>query len=94
MNRNEFKEKAKKSIDDLFLKIDDMERKKDHAKDDAKWKYERVISELKSKRDELEVRLQAASNASDEKWEEFKVTFEDSMSSFREGFDKLKGFFK
>jgi DNA-directed RNA polymerase alpha subunit len=94
MNRNEFKEKAKKSIDNLFIKIDELERKKDQARDDAKGKYEKVIFELKSKRNELEARLQAASVASDEKWEEFKETFEDSMSSFREGFDKLTGFFK
>ncbi len=39
MEREEFKEKAKQSIDDLFVQIEKLEAKMKKAKADAKVKY-------------------------------------------------------
>jgi hypothetical protein len=50
MEREEFKEKAKQSIDDLFVRIEKLEAKMKMAKADAKVKYKDEIDELKQKK--------------------------------------------
>jgi len=50
MDREKFKENAKKNIDDLFAKIDEMEAKKDKVKAETRAEYEAKINELKAKK--------------------------------------------
>lgn len=89
MNKEDFKKKAKKSIDDIFAKIDELEAKKDKVKGDAKAKYEEKLNKLKTKKKELQAKYDALVNASDEKWEEEKSTFSSATDSFKEGFSKI-----
>lgn len=53
MERDKFKDDAKKMIDELFNKIDTLERKKDNVKDSAKEQYVKQIADLKEKKNEL-----------------------------------------
>lgn len=94
MDRNTFKEKAKKSIDNLFAKIDQLEQKREKFQGDTKVKYEEKIAQLKIKRAELQQKYQNMKNASPEKWEEAKEAFNKSLDSFKAGLSKLGELFK
>ena len=94
MDRETFKENAKKSIDDLFAKIDELEAKKDKAKAETQAEYEAKINELKAKKEELLKKYEELNNATDEKWDEIKITFSSAMDSFKEGFSKISSIFK
>jgi outer membrane murein-binding lipoprotein Lpp len=89
MNKEDFKTKAKNSIDDIFAKIDALEVKKDSVKGDTKAEYEEKLNNLKTKKKELQVKYDALVNAHDEKWEDVKSAFSSSTDSFKEGFSKI-----
>ncbi|MDA3892372.1 MAG: hypothetical protein PF517_11975 [Salinivirgaceae bacterium] len=93
MNKENFKNKAKKSIDDIFAKIDALEAKNDKVKGDAKAEYEENLSNLKAKKKELQAKYDGLDSASDEKWEEVKSTFSSATDSFKEGFSKIATLF-
>lgn len=94
MERTEFKEKAKKSIDDIFARIDELEAKKDNAKDNLKEKYQEIIENLKEKRDDLKLKYKNLEESSDERWSQAKEDFSRSAEFFRDGFSKLFSLFK
>ena len=89
MNKEDFKNKAKISIDDIFAKIDALEEKKDKVKGDAKATYEEKLNNLKTMKKELQAEYDLLINASDDKWEEVKSTFSSATDSFKEGFLKI-----
>jgi peptidoglycan hydrolase CwlO-like protein len=94
MEREKFKTKAKKSIDDIFAKINELESKRDKVREDAKGEYDERISNLKTRREELQKKYESLKKAGDDKWEEAKKTFSSSADSFKEGFSKLSGLFR
>ncbi|MDA3815989.1 MAG: hypothetical protein PF486_01345 [Prolixibacteraceae bacterium] len=89
MNKADFKKEAKKSIDAIFAKIDELEAKKDKVNGDAKAEYEEKLNNLKTKKKELQAKYDALVNASDEKWEEVKSAFSSAADSYKEGFSKI-----
>lgn len=94
MEREKFKEKAKKSIDDIFAKIEELEAKKDSAQENLKGKYNELIEDLKAKKNDLQLKYNALELSSDEKWTEAKENFSRSAEFFKEGFSKLFSLFK
>jgi len=94
MEKQEFKEKAKKRIDEIFAKIDELEASKDKVKDDFREKYNESIADLKKKKDVLIARYNELDEAKDSKWAEVKDAFSDASDSFKEGFSKLTSIFK
>ncbi len=94
MEREDFKNKAKKSLDEIFAKIDELEAKKDKAFNEVKAEYEETISELKKKKDELLTKYNRLSNASEEDWEEIKNAFSSASVSFKDGVSKFISLFK
>lgn len=94
MEKTEFKEKAKKSIDDLFLKIEELELKKEKASNSVKSKYNEMIADLKLLKADLQVKYKALEQSSGEDWKEKKEIFNSSMESFKEGFSKIASIFK
>jgi hypothetical protein len=94
MEREEFKQKAKQSIDDLFTRIEQLEAKMDKAKDDAKVKYKDEIEELKLKKADLQAKYEKLENAVEDKWEEVKNAFIESAPSFKQGFSRIGQLFK
>jgi SMC interacting uncharacterized protein involved in chromosome segregation len=89
MEREEFKEKTKQGIDELFAQIDKLEGKMKQASADAKVKYKDEIDELRQKKAEMQNVLDKLENAVEDKWEEVKAAFNESAPSFREGFARL-----
>jgi len=89
MEREEFKEKAKKSIDDLFVRIEKLEAKMNQVKADAKVEYKEEIDALRQKKEEMQGLLDKVENAVEDKWEEVKAAFNESAPSFKEGFSRL-----
>jgi hypothetical protein len=94
MERTVIKEKAKQTIDEIFLKLDELEAKKDQVLQDAKEEYQEVLAELKKKREALEFKYHEMLHATEENWEEVKTTFTASAESFKEGFTILGSLFK
>ena len=94
MEREEFKQKAKQSIDDIFARIEKLEAKMDKAKADARVKYKDEIDELNRRKMEMQSMLDKVENAVEYKWEEVKAAFNESAPSFKEGFSRLGKIFK
>jgi 5'-3' exonuclease len=94
MEKQEFREKAKQSIDEIFDKIEELKAKKDEAKAELVGKYEEQIAELEAKRDELQSKYDQLIDAAEDKWEDVKGAFTESAASFKEGFSKLLSPFK
>ena len=100
MDRNEFKENAKKNINELFAKIDEffakmdkLALKEEKANFGAKGEYEELIADVKSSKDDLESKYQNLDDASDERWAEAAAAFNSSLKSFKEGFARLTSVF-
>jgi len=93
MDRTEFKNKAKASIDDIFAKIDEMEAKKNSISEDLKHEYEETLFSLRLKKAELQLKYDEMLNAKEEKWEEVKTVFSSASESFKEGFSRLATLF-
>lgn len=94
MEKQEFREKAKKRIDDIFDKIEEIKAKKDHAKAEAKEGYNKEIELLEAKKEELQHNYNALIDAAEDKWDEVKDAFSNSADSFKDAFSKLLSPFK
>jgi hypothetical protein len=94
MDKENFKNNAKKTIDEIFVKIDELEAKKDKALGHAKAEYEEKLSKLKLKKDELQIKYDKLVEASEEDWEEVKKAFSSASESFKDGFSKIASLFK
>ncbi len=94
MEKQEFKEKAKKSIDDLFAKIEILEQKKEKASAETKARYNKIIADVKILQKDLQAKYKAFENSSSEDWEEKKKVLNSSLESFKEGFSRLSAIFK
>ena len=94
MDRENFKNKAKESIDEIFAKIDALEEQKEKAIGNAKAEYEQKLSELSAKKDELQAKYDQLVATSEENWEEVKEAFSAASESFKDGFSKIASIFK
>ncbi|MGC9355127.1 MAG: hypothetical protein ACP5D9_14875, partial [Mariniphaga sp.] len=72
MSREEFKEKAKKGIDELFARIEELEAKSGDLKEKSKAKYREIMAEIKEIEAELEARYKKLEESGDSKWTEAK----------------------
>jgi peptidoglycan hydrolase CwlO-like protein len=93
-DREIFKKKAKKNIDEIFGKIDKLEAKKDNVTEKAKAEYKELMADLKSKKADLQAKYKKLENATEDKWEDVKKTFSNAADSFEEGFSKIGSLFK
>jgi len=94
MEKQEFREKAKQSIDEIFDKIEELKARKAEAKAEFQDTYKEQIEVLEVKKAELEVKYNNLLDVAEDKWEEVKQAFSESTVSFKEGFSKLFSVFK
>ncbi|MFT4968641.1 MAG: putative nucleic acid-binding Zn-ribbon protein [Chitinophagales bacterium] len=94
MNKQEFKAKAKKSIDDLFSKIDALEEKRRELNSEFNREYEKELKKLKEKKLDLQSKYDDLENASEDKWDDVKISFSKASESFKKGFLDLLSIFK
>lgn len=93
MEREDFKNKAKESIDALFAEIDQLEAQKEKIIGNVEAGYAEKLAELKGKKEELQAKYNQLMRSSEENWEEAKATFTSAADSFREGFSKIASLF-
>jgi len=89
MNKSEFRKNAKNKIDRLFVKIEDLETKKNQVSEDALEKYEETIRNLKYKRARLQQNYHALEIVAEEQWVETKKEFVNATESINEGVKEL-----
>ncbi len=94
MEKDKFRARIKKSIDDLFASIDELDSKKDELKDKTKAKYNEIMAEIKQLEASLEATHRRMQSADDSNWEEAKKAFKKSAESFREAFENLAAYLK
>ncbi|WP_439185437.1 hypothetical protein [Carboxylicivirga taeanensis] len=93
MDKETFKENAKKSIDDIFDKIDELEAKKANTTAETKAAYNKKIAELKSKKDDLKIKYDELLNTTGANWDEAKKSFSESADLFKKGIQELTSLF-
>lgn len=89
MNREEFKKEAKKNIDELVHRIDEMERKKENMKDNIREQYESKLRTLRNNKEELQLKYKRLNEASNDQWQEAKEAFSNASDHFKQGFREL-----
>ncbi len=89
MNKEEIKIKAKKAIDEAYAKISGWESKRDQMSGELKGEFDEKIKALKAKGEELKQKISSFEDEGEDKWDEVKEVFTDSMDSFKQGFIKL-----
>lgn len=94
MEKDKFKERIKRSIDDLFASIDELDSKKGELKDRTKAKYTEIMAEIKQLEAVLEAKHRRAQKTDDPNWEEAKKAFKKSAEAFREAFENLASYLK
>lgn len=93
MNREEFHAYADKKIDEMYDKIEELEKKRDEATAAAKEKYGEQIEAAKKKRDELKSDLDKLKSASEDSWDELRAAFNESAESFKTHLANIKARF-
>lgn len=88
-----YREEAKKQIDEIADKIDILESKKESVNAEARAEYHRQLAEFKEVRQKLESQLKKLSDSSEEKWKDAKDQFDEAADSIRLGFTKLTSMF-
>ena len=86
----QFREKAKKQIDEIFYELDRLREKKAKVESESKQEYEKRIKELEGKKTELQSNYEDLKDTTEEKWEDAKNAWESSKEDFKSGFTKLK----
>ncbi len=90
MNREEYRLKAKETIDEIFLRIDELEAKKDQADAETQGKINEQITALKAKRQELKDRYDELSRATEDSWEEVKKAFTTTAETFKSHLENIR----
>lgn len=94
MEKDKFRERIKKSIDDLFASIDELDSRKGELKEKTKAKYNEIMAEIKQLEAILEARHRRVQDTEDPDWEEAKKAFKKSAVAFREAFENLASYLK
>lgn len=84
-----YKENAKKMIDDLFVRIDELEKNKDKVQHMAAEKRDQLLEELKTRKSELQAKYETLKNAPEDKWDQAKDSFKVSVDYFKDGLSRL-----
>lgn len=93
MKKEDFKNEAKKSMDDIFAKNNALKAKKDKTKGDVKAEFKEELNSLNGKKKELQAKYEELVNASDENRGEVKIAFISANDSYKEGLSKIKSLF-
>lgn len=83
MKKQEFKEKSKLSIDKANSKIAELELLMQEVKTNTESEYEEQIQNLKKKKVSLEAKYHKLSEITEDKWEETKEDFLESMRDLK-----------
>ena len=94
MDKEIFKQNAKKTIDEIYNAIERIQEKATIVEGEARVRFEQNLVELKAMKKDLQAKYDKLGNTSEEKWEEVKNAFSSASESFKEGFKKLTSIIK
>lgn len=94
MEKDKVRDRLKKSIDELFAAIDDLDSRKDELKGKTKVKFQEILAEIKRIESILESKSRQARQGDDPSWAEAKRSFKQSAQSFREALENLVTFLR
>ncbi len=89
MDKQTFRENAKKRIDAVFDKMNELESKKDKVSAAMKASFDERLSSLKAKKKDLESTYHKLEHTAGDNWEAAQKEFSKSTEAFREGVSKL-----
>ncbi len=94
MEKEDIRDRMKKSIDELFEAINRLDARKDELKDKSKAKFEEILAEIKDWELKMESKHRQAQDGGDKSWEEAKQAFGKSAHAFREAVENLASFLR
>ena len=93
MNKEDLKREMNNTIDDLASKINEMEAKKDHVKQEAQSKYHSTLQMLREKKLDLKTKYDDIENTSGDKWQEIKNSLDSAKDYFKKGVNEMASAF-
>lgn len=94
MEKEQFRERIKKSIDELFEAFDELDARKDELREKSKAKYNEIMNEIKDWETTFESKRRQAKDGNDPRWEEAKQAFGRSARAFRDAMENLASFLR
>lgn len=88
--RDEYIEKMKAQLDDLNVKMSELETKAQEAKDDARDKYREEIGKLKQQSKLAIAKLNELKAAGEDRWEAMVAEMEKIRDAFKHSFNYFK----
>ena len=92
--RDAYVQKLKAKIDEWNADIDKLTAKAEQAEADAKIIYQQQLEELRTKRQDLEGKIEELQSAGESAWEELKQGVESSWESWKNSFSEAKTAFE
>lgn len=93
MNKQELKARANQEIDELSAKLNELKAKKAEVQEGAQEKYETLIQQISDRKSAAENQLDALKEASEERWDEAKKSFNAAQEDFKSGIKELSEIF-
>jgi hypothetical protein len=94
MEKENIRDRMKKSIDELFDAINKLDARKDELKDKSKAKFDEILAEIKEWESKIESKHRHAQDGGDKTWDEAKQAFGRSAHAFREALENLASFLR
>lgn len=94
MDRNDFVEKLKSSIDDWNAQIAEVQAQAEKAQSEARAKYHQQLEDLKKQRNEAQARLKEAQDASDKAWQDMQKGYMEAWDAIATSFKDAIGRFR
>ena len=85
-----YKQKAKAQIKEMKAKMQVFEAQAEKAGADMRVKYEKNLTDWKSRFDDIDMRLDKLSDASEDAWEEIRTGIDKTMNELSNAIDNAK----
>ncbi len=89
MNTKKYKRDAKQTIDQLFDKIEALEKRKDSISDKLSEDFSQKLSALKDAKLDLLTKYEELESAADKKWDASKNSFNQATAYFEKGLKEI-----
>ncbi|MDX1501282.1 MAG: coiled coil domain-containing protein [Thermoanaerobaculia bacterium] len=90
MNREIYLEKLKARLDEMNAELDKLEARSRRLKADARIRYEKKMTDLRDRRDELSEQITKIKEAGADSWEALKTGAESALSELVAGLSEAK----
>lgn len=94
MDKTTFKVKTLEAIDAMYDEVDKLHQRRDKLNATLKESYDKRLEDLNRRKTELQRKLKAVEDASEENWQQAKEALSTSMEHYKAGFNELKNVFK